>query len=60
MVLPMAVAKELAAVFSFWRTSGSWSAVDTDSATWSQALARVPKASLISSSDGPPSEATLR
>ncbi len=60
MVVAIAVAKELAAALSRARTSGSASAVETDPATWSHAPIKVPKASLISSSVGPSSDATLR
>lgn len=60
MVLPKAEAKVLAADFSFSRTSGSLREVVTDSATWSQAPAKVAKACLISSPVGPRSSATLR
>lgn len=60
MVRPTAAAKALPASLILRLTSGSSNAADTEPATWFQAPASVPKASLISSSVGPSSLATLR
>lgn len=60
MVLPIAVANAAPASFNLCLTSGSWRADETEPATWFQAPRSVSKASLTSSSDGPPSDATFR